>query len=310
MIKVIFPIALILPLVAGCGTQTRPTDRIKDVAIGQTATVRVRSATVAEIPEPPGIHAFTVRDAYDTYAIVKYAGDYPIWGATCDVTGKFSRDGKNTIIDAKSIRDPYGTPWVPIISSILLFVVIGGVVTWFVTRPPKEWGYLDVVSGAETAKEFVLRGSPIQIGREPDSKNAIQCFFDDQSVSRKQGVLTCRGSRIVFENLSINGTVVDDDPVGPNQKVTIHPGSAIEFGNKNAVLRFRPKGLKRADPNLAETVFDPTETMFDPNKKNHEASVFEAEANAFKAEPNVFEANVFEATVAPPTRRDADEEEF
>lgn len=145
--------------------------------------------------------------------------------------------------------------WTPAAGLLLLALVLGGFAISRLVRQKETWGYLDVVSGREAVKEFSLRGNRVSIGREPDTGNWIQCFFDDQSVSRKQGVLTRRRGEVYFENHSAHGTIVDGVRIGPGEEALVRTGAAIELGSNNAILRYRPAGVRRATLFGGETQF-------------------------------------------------------
>lgn len=87
---------------------------------------------------------------------------------------------------------------------------------------------LFIMNGPENGREYELRGDVTYVGRSP--RNDIQ--IKDKSVSRRHLKISVRKGSIVVEDLnSTNGTFVGSKPIEPYEVVTVDEGTPIGMGN-------------------------------------------------------------------------------
>lgn len=83
----------------------------------------------------------------------------------------------------------------------------------------------------------------LTVGREPGPEGLL--LPDDAHVSRQHGELFEEEGRVVYRNLSPNGTVVDRRPV--RDRVVLEPRSELRFGDLHVVeVQYRPRLLPAA----------------------------------------------------------------
>jgi hypothetical protein len=236
-------------VLAGCGGE-HTTTPIADLTEGQIGAVKGRTG---ERERPYGrdneldTKIFTLRDDWGGFAHVHVlTKNYPWMGVTYYVRGRVHKSDGSVILEAASndIQPATGPNWWPLIGGIALVVAVGAGIVATKNRPPSTWGHLVKVNGVEPLTEFALKTREIEIGRGADVNTGIRFFQDDISVSRIQGVIRKQGKKVFFENRSPNGTVVSGQAVDANQSVELTPGAVIEMGSQNAIVLYRPLGMK------------------------------------------------------------------
>ncbi len=80
---------------------------------------------------------------------------------------------------------------------------------------------------------FALTRESLRVGRDP----GVDIVLRDQTVSRQHATLDQRGGQWSVTDLgSTNGTAVGGQRLQPQQKVTLQPGTTVQFGD--VVCRF------------------------------------------------------------------------
>ena len=93
--------------------------------------------------------------------------------------------------------------------------------------------HLAVTAGPMVGLSFALTRESLRVGRDP----GVDIVLRDQTVSRQHATLDQRGGQWSVTDLgSTNGTAVGGQRLQPQQKVTLQPGTTVQFGD--VVCRF------------------------------------------------------------------------
>jgi pSer/pThr/pTyr-binding forkhead associated (FHA) protein len=100
---------------------------------------------------------------------------------------------------------------------------------------------LRVLEGMQTGKTFILYGQEMMIGREDDEIGNFPEIDlegqDDGYVSRKHAILRIGPEGVTIEDLGHdNRTLVDRQPITPNEETPVREGQVIRVGKVSLIL--------------------------------------------------------------------------
>ena len=236
-------------------------------SLGQTVTVRGRTGVIRETPASDGCNVYTLRDDYG-YLVdvhIKPSEDYPIMGATYDISGQVGQDSVSQALylEASSQKKVYGGPDPVVIKEtvsttrvetpawllplVVGLIVLGAVVVALIVRRmlrrrgggaglSAPWGYVEVVSGPHQGMRVALRDDTTAVGRHLDPVKEVT-LDNDRNISRRHGAIIREGDAVYYvDTNSTNGSSVNEQPVASGQRMPISPGALIRVG-PNTVLR-------------------------------------------------------------------------
>lgn len=272
MAKNLYPLALALlaaalaaPLSASSTVSAaRPPGltRISDFPqhIGEEVTARGRTGQIIEAEETENTRVYTLRDDYGDMVRVHSSDDYPIMGATYDITGTPQSDPETgaVYLEADTQTKVYGGQATDVVITktesprwllpgVIGLILAGVVIVLFAVRNMLQerelsvgfadaWGFVEAVAGPHQGETFPLREDATVVGRHLDRLKAVS-LDQDRSVSRNHGLFVRDDTGVYYlDNQSTNGSFIDEKQVTPQERVAIGPGTMIRIG-PNTMLR-------------------------------------------------------------------------
>lgn len=257
--------ALTTPLFASStATAARPPGltRISDFPehIGEEVTARGRTGQIVETEETENVRVYTLRDDYGDMVRVHSSDDYPIMGATYDITGIPRTDPETgtVYLEAGIQTKVYGGQATDVVITkteaprwllpgVIGLILAGAVIVLFAVRNMLQeremsagfadaWGFVEAVAGPHQGETFPLREDATVVGRHLDRLKAVS-LDQDRSVSRNHGLFVRDDAGVYYlDNQSTNGSFIDEKQVTPQERVPIGPGTMIRIG-PNTMLR-------------------------------------------------------------------------
>jgi hypothetical protein len=274
--------ALLLIMVCFVARSDEPAlTRIRDLTVGQQATVKARVGQRVETEDRQGQLAFTIRDDYGDLVIgrTSVSLDNMAFGATYILTGTLETDPgsgkKYFIVGAWRLAYKAESPWPVLLywcaGALLLAVIVATLISRFTARriardvastPDEAWGMAEVESGPDQGKVFPLRGARIQVGRRPYAAISV-ALSSDKYVSRVHGTIIRDKDGVYYaDEGSTGGSWVNEQQTPAGERVALPHGTLIRLGPRS-VIRVAFADAPEEDDAMATRLFQSSEEQDD-----------------------------------------------